>query len=82
MSIRDKIEKIAREEAWAIASSMMGSKCQQISNDSALNGKIVSIDGQTAKVRLSDGREITATISGNRYLGTDDSVVIVAGIII
>ena len=80
MSIRDKIEKIARETAWETASSLMATRVAATTNNSEQSGEITSIDDQVAKVRMPDGSEVSVTLLGNRYVGVGDTLVVTANL--
>lgn len=80
MSLRSRIEKITTDVAIATASNLMATKYQQVQNNSAPMGTVVSIDGQNITMQMDDGSTVTSVMDGSRQVGIGTVGMAVGGI--
>lgn len=80
MSLRKRVETIAREVARETALQLIATRFQQIQNSNSSVGKIISADGVNLKLQMSDGSTKNAKAGGNRNVGQGSTGITVGGV--
>lgn len=82
MSLRSRVEQIARDTAIQAATQLMYTRYQQLQNNNSSVVQITETDGQNLTVQLPNGTTQQATASGNRNVGDGSTGILVNGILL